>query len=157
MMKIMKDKWARNEKYLKQVFETRTDLNTIDWSDLVKLTFEYIYNIDYEDIDDDESLNLNNITIIDNGDYQGTLLYIIPFKTYQPAEYDYLMTYVWYGSCSGCDALREAQDYFETDCKLTEQQIKDFLKLAKDIICNTIKPYNNGWRETEDFREEDTK
>lgn len=44
MMKIMKDKWARNEKYLKQVFETRTDLNTIDWSDLVKLTFEYIVN-----------------------------------------------------------------------------------------------------------------
>ncbi|MDY5667939.1 MAG: hypothetical protein SPK43_01600, partial [Candidatus Onthovivens sp.] len=86
MMKIMKDKWARNEKYLKRVFETRTDLNTIDWSDLVKLTFEYIYNIDYDDFDDDESLNLNNITIIDNGDYQGTLLYIIPFKTYQPAE-----------------------------------------------------------------------
>ena len=157
MMKIMKDKWARNEKYLKQVFETRTDLNTINWNDLVKLTFEYIYNIDYDDTDDYESLNLNNITIIDNGDYQGTLLYIIPFNTYQPAEYDYLMTYVGYGSCSGCDALLNARDYSEEDCKLTEQQIKDFLKLTKDIVCNTIKPYNNGWREEEDFREEDVK
>ena len=58
MMKIMKDKWARNEKYLKQVFETRTDLNTINWIDLVKLTFEYIYNIDYDDFDDgDDDLN----------------------------------------------------------------------------------------------------
>ena len=67
------------------------------------------------------------------------------------------MTYVWYGSCSGCDTLQQVQDYFETDCRLTEQQIKDFLKLSKNIICNTIKPYNNGWREEEDFREENVK
>lgn len=53
--------------------------------------------------------------------------------------------------------LLNARDYSEEDCKLTESQIKDFLKLAKDIICNTIKPYNNGWREVEDFREEDVK
>ena len=37
------------------------------------------------------------------------------------------------------------------------QYIGLLIKLAKDIICNTIKPYNSGWREEEDFREENVK
>lgn len=156
-MKIMKDKWARNEKLLKQVFEVRTDLNTINWDDLIKLTFECIYNSDYDDDDGFDSLDLDNMTVIDNGDYQGTLLYIIPFKTYQPAEYDYLMTYVGYGSCSGCDTLLEIQNSFEEAHRLDERQIRKFLKLAKDIICNTIRPYNYGWRLVDGFVEEEEK
>lgn len=154
-MKIMKDKWTRNEKFLKQVLEARTDLNTINWNDLIKLIFECIYNSDYDD-DNFDSLDLDNMTVIDNGDYQGTYLYIIPFKTYQPAEYDYLMTYVGYGSCSGCDALLAAQNCLGGHL-LTEFQVKDFLKLAKDVICNTIKPYNYGWRLVDGFVEEKEK
>ena len=49
------------------------------------------------------------------------------------------------------------QYYEKVDKNATEQQIKDFLKLEKDIICNNIKKYNNGWREEEDFREESAK
>ena len=98
---------------------------------------------------DDKTWDVGNITEIDNGDYQGTLLYLIPRDTYQPSEYDYLMTYVNYGSCSGCDTLQAIQNYEKEE--ITEGQLKDFMSLCKDLICCMIKPYNCGWREEEEF------
>ena len=91
------------------------------------------------------------MTEIDNGDYQGTMLYLIPFKTYQPAEYEYLMTYVWYGSCSGCDALQAAKFWCD-DGPLTGKELKAVMAICKDIVCNTIKPYNCGWRENDEYK-----
>ena len=148
MMKIMKDKWAKNEKRFKQALENIKDLNAISYDELVKLAFENIYNSDCKN--DFEYLDLDNITTIDNGDYQGTVLYVIPFNTYQPSEYEYLMTYVRYGSCSGCDTLLEIKEYDNDEIKL-----KCFLQLGKDIICNTIKPYNEAWRNKSWYDEED--
>lgn len=114
--------------------------------DLVKLSFEKIFNTG---INHDYLLNLKRITEIDNGDYQGTLLYVIPFDTYQPSEHDHLMTYVDYGSCSGCDTLQAIQ--CGHDRKLTEAQVKNFMALCKDILTNTVRPFNNGWRHEEMF------
>ena len=96
-------------------------------------------------------LDLEKITEIDNGDYQGTLLFLIPFDTYQPFEYEYLMTFVGYGSCSGCDTLQSIQHGYHQ--KLTEGQVNDFMTLCKDILTNTIRPYNCGWREQEVFNQ----
>lgn len=56
------------------------------------------------------SPDVNRITEIDHGDYQGTLLYIIAAKGYQPHQF--WAVKVDYGSCSGCDALESAMyDY----------------------------------------------
>jgi hypothetical protein len=71
------------------------------------------------------------------------LLFLIPTKVYQPAEYEYLMTFVSYGSCSGCDTLLSIQTFDE---ELTENMLKDYMSLCKDLVCNIIKPYNCGWR-----------
>lgn len=80
-------------------------------------------------------------------------MYLIPFKTYQPCEYEYLMTYVNYGSCSGCDTLESILSDGEYNSKVpTVQQLKDYMSLCRDLINNTIKPYNGGWREDEDFK-----
>ena len=79
----------------------------------------------------------DHITEIDNGDYQGTLLYVIPHKGYQPGPEDYLMTYVYYGSCSGCDTLQGLQ--YSAD---NGTAISDLLSLCKDLMCHMIKPYN---------------
>ena len=49
-----------------------------------------------------------NIHEIDDGDYQGTLLYLIPENCYQPSDYWYVK--VSYGSCSGCDTLEGIRD-----------------------------------------------
>jgi hypothetical protein len=51
------------------------------------------------------------MTVIDDGDYQGTQIFIIPTDTYQPSVKDYVMTDTYYGSCSGCDTLQAISGY----------------------------------------------
>lgn len=67
---------------------------------------------------------------IDDGDYQGTLIYVIAETGYQPIDYWYVK--VGYGSCSGCDTLEAIRGY--TDEKPTEDQVKDYMTLALHII-----------------------
>jgi hypothetical protein len=50
--------------------------------------------------------------IINDGDYQGTALYIFPEDTYQPNKYWYVC--VDYGSCSGCDTLEHIKDDYSS-------------------------------------------
>lgn len=149
MLKILKEKWNKNESLLKEKIDNMIskEFNNLNYKDVVELTFETIFN----DSDDDyKNLNMEEITEIDNGDYQGTLLYLIPFDTYQPSASEYLMTFVYYGSCSGCDTLQGIQAY-GWDEPITETQRSDLLQLCRDIIVNTIKPYNYGWRNNTDF------
>lgn len=151
MLKIIVEKWDKNKDKLKEVFETQKGFNGCDYKEIVKTVFSTIYN-------DGECflsgrLDLENLTEIDNGECQGTLIYLIPFDTYQPSESEYLMSYVDYDSCSGCDALQAIQAYGGYDKNLNETQVKDFMQLAKDILQNTIKPYNYGWREDENFKQ----
>lgn len=153
MLKILVQKWDQNKNKLEKFLREESGLNTCCYKDLVKATFENIYNDGTNTKYDRYKLDVEQITEIDNGDYQGTLLFLIPFETYQPSEYDYLMTYVGYGSCSGCDTLQAIQDY--TDDKLSDSQIPSFMTLCKDILSNTIKPYNCGWREEEEFTHAD--
>lgn len=146
MLKILYEKWEKNRETLKSAISKIPNVSRLEYEDLVKLTFSTIYN---DDDNDDipygyKTLNCEEITRIDNGDYQGTLLFLIPFNTYQPSESEYLMTYVGYGSCSGCDTLLAIVDW--DDKAPTESQVSDLLALCKDIVTNTIKPYNSGWR-----------
>ena len=144
MLKIIRDRWDQNHKKLREALKTNVGFNYCHYSDLVKLTFGIILN-------EDNKFDLDGINEIDNGDYQGTLLYLIPFQTYQPCEYEYLMTYVGYGSCGRCDALQAIQDNSCGDT-LSEEQVSDLMTLCKDILTNTIKPYNHGWREDENYK-----
>ena len=146
MLKILKDKWAENEALLRKKIG-RLDLNSyyMPYVDLVKLTFDTIYNegndnsgLDYPYC---EGLDCDNITVVDNGDYQGTQLFLIPFSTYQPSAHEYLMTHIGYGSCSCCDAMQRV-----LECGDREAKITGLLHLCRDLVVNTIKPYNDGWR-----------
>lgn len=147
MLKIIRDKWDRNKDKLQETLIKGNTFNECSYIDLVKLSFKIIFNSDGEG----DQLDIKKITEIDDGGYQGTLLYLIPFETYQPSEYEYLMTHVSYGSCSGCDTLQSIQDYGKRF--LTDQQVSDFMTLCKDILTNTIKPYNSGWRENPDYEQ----
>lgn len=97
----------------------------------------YKYGIDYRDIvsividaihEGDGDPNPNAISEIDDGDYQGTLLFVIPEDVYHP--YDYWYVRVFYGSCSGCDTLQGI--LYDSDSK--EQQINDLFTLALHIF-----------------------
>lgn len=67
---------------------------------------------------------------IDDGDYQGTLLYVIAAAGYQPNEYWYVK--VCYGSCSGCDTLQEIRGY--KDGPPSKEQVDQYMTLALHII-----------------------
>tara|TARA_R110000772_G_scaffold267971_3_gene393567 strand:+ start:11054 stop:11476 length:423 start_codon:yes stop_codon:yes gene_type:complete len=77
------------------------------------------------------------IVRIDDGDYQGTMVYIIGATGYQPSDYWFVK--VSYGSCSGCDALANIEADSERDDHFnplppTEGQLKDYMSLALHIL-----------------------
>ena len=67
------------------------------------------------------------IHLIDDGDYQGTLVFVIGAHGYQPSKY--WAVKVGYGSCSGCDTLEAIR--FEDD---PEVRRKDLMTLALHIV-----------------------
>lgn len=67
---------------------------------------------------------------LDDGEYQGTLVYVIAASGYQPSNYWYVK--VSYGSCSGCDTLERIRDYWGD--KPTEEQVRDYMTLALHIV-----------------------
>ena len=148
MIKYCIEKWDKNKDLLRSVLDNNKVLNRVlnrnddpleylEYKDLVKLTVMFILN-------DENEWDENKIKEIDDGDYQGTLLYLIPEDTYQPDSSEYLMTFVEYGSCSACDTLQEIQCFLDTRSR--DESIDDLMNLCKDLICNMIKPYNTGWR-----------
>lgn len=155
MIKYCLEQWDKNRDALEK--DIRQDKNLTSYGSeehvgylyLLKKLVKVVFNTDSK-----YTWDLEHIVEIDNGDYQGTLLYVIPRITFQPAEYDYLMTYIGYGSCGGCDTLMAIKDlgYSSLDYP-TETQVKDYMTLMKDILTNMIRPYNSGWREDEDFEE----
>lgn len=146
MLKYCLRKWDENKKKLEEELLKDPELNTCEYKHIVEKVVEIILNTNEKEL-----WNSAGITEIDDGDYQGTLLFLIPRKTYQPSEYEYLMTYVGYGSCSGCDTLQAIQEYGKGP--ISEDQLNDFMALCKDIVTNMIKPYNSGWRNEEEFTE----
>ena len=80
------------------------------------------------------------MTVIDNGDYQGTQIFIIPINTYQPGVDEYVYTHTYYGSCSGCDTLQAIQSW-DGDELPNEEQVKDYMELALHLLqkCHFMK------------------
>lgn len=147
------NKWNQNKNILEKALHEAVGLNECGYSEIIKLIVKEILNggKTENEYDDDYFWDADNITIVDNGDYQGTLLFLIPCDTYQPSEYEYLLTYVGYGSCSGCDTLMSIQSDGDYGKKLTDGQVRDIMRLCMNIVANMIKPYNAGWRNEEQF------
>lgn len=68
------------------------------------------------------------IHVIDDGDYQGTYLFIIGAGGYQPSTY--WSVFVHYGSCSGCDSLQAA--LYDDDDK--DEITRQVMLLALHIV-----------------------
>lgn len=146
MLKYCIEKWDKYKGDLRKAIENDKEINSCDYQYLVKLVTDKILNGDEKD---QITWDSNRITEINDRDYQGTLLYLIPQDTYQPSEYEYLMTCVSYGSCSYCDTLQSIQDFRGNE--LSKEQIDGFMRLCKDLLTAMICPYNCGWREDERF------
>ena len=79
--------------------------------------------------DDYDAPDPKRIHVIDDGDYQGTLVFVIGGCGYQPSDYWYVK--VGYGSCSGCDTLEAIGGY---DDEVSDEQAGQYLTLALHIV-----------------------
>ena len=97
-------------------------------------------------IDDmgDPLYDYDQLTVIDNGDYQGTFIFIAPeFDCYQPGQGDYMMTFVGYGSCAGCDIMEDLICSYDKDYpEHTAVIVTDMMQLALHIIQRMIIPWS---------------
>jgi hypothetical protein len=92
--------------------------------DVVKAVVTALHSDKYGSIDPER------IHQIDDGDYQGTLLFVIAASGYQPSDYWYVK--VGYGSCSGCDTLQAISKY--SSKPPTDEQVRDYMTLALHVV-----------------------
>jgi hypothetical protein len=74
--------------------------------------------------------DFERIHVIDDGRYQGTLLFVVAAAGRQPRSYWYVK--VDYGSCSGCDTLEAIRGH--SSYPVTDDQAKDYQTLALHIV-----------------------
>ena len=73
------------------------------------------------------------IHLINDGDYQGTLLFVIGAGDYQPSLYWAIP--VEYGSCSGCDTLEAIRDEGPWKAKeSTPEQVQQYWTLMLHMV-----------------------
>jgi hypothetical protein len=98
-----------------------------------KNLFEMVCKVLYDDDDPYMSPNYQKVHRIDDGHYQGTLLFVVPADDYQPSTY--WATKVGYGSCSACDTFQGIQDQRGWDDEeVTDQQVEDYLRIALHLV-----------------------
>ena len=95
------------------------------YADIVRAVVEAI-----GDDEDYSSPDPNRIHEIDDGDYQGILVYVIGARGYQPSKYWAVL--VDYGTCSQCDTLEGIRDSCKTPP--TPEQVGDYMTLALHIV-----------------------
>ena len=136
MEKKFMDLWVKNKNKLEDYFRKTKQREYDEYKNIVKKIFELVINdnLDSDDLSNNV-YNVEEMTVIDNGDYQGTQIFLIPEDCYQPDADEYVFTHNYYGSCSGCDTLQSIHDY-DTDEKPDEEQIKDYMLLSLHIVEN---------------------
>lgn len=66
--------------------------------------------------------------VIDDGDFQGNIIFVLCNDSYQPDLHDYIFTSVAYGSCSGCDTFQALDEVSK------EERVKGYMTLALHMV-----------------------
>ena len=122
--------YYKHEKELREAIEKVKYECEFSYLTIVSLLVEHVIN----KVSDNncDKYSEKNITVIDDGDHQGSLIFAIPKRTYQPSPYEYIFAYTYYGSCSGCDALEAAYGNIN-DLMLIALDIFESMKFLWDI------------------------
>lgn len=128
MIQELVAQWEQNKEKLRESFVR-----------VAPSSYDDIFTRLFLEVLTDKKYETTQITTIDNGDHQGTRIFIIPEDTYQPCENDYLVCGVSYGSCSGCDTFEGIISDGSYGEKLTEGQLNDLMTLALHMV-QSLKP-----------------
>ena len=123
MIKEFVTRWEENKSKARKAFSEK---HPDEYVDIVREVVKALETDEYAELAPDP----NRIHIIDDGGYQGTLLFIIAEKGYQPSKY--YSVFVSYGSCSGCDTLQGITEY--SDDPPTDSQVEQYMTLALHIV-----------------------
>ena len=123
MIKELVDRFEKKNPILRDRFSER---HPRSYYDLVKTIITTLFDEEHIDLPDPERIHE-----IDDGEYQGCLVYVIAQQGYQPSNY--WVVKVGYGSCSGCDTLEGIRSDYYGD-KPNKQQVKDYMRLALNIV-----------------------
>ena len=140
MIKFCLHRWDDNNKKLREVIantpvETRQNW---DYRDLVYLVATTVYEFELPDV--------RSIVYGGECSYKGTLVFLIPMDDSPFTEREWLMSYIVYGSCTVCDTLQSIQcDDGDPDSDIDAVDL--YMNICRDIVSNTILPYDNGWRQ----------
>ena len=143
MIKEFVKAWDKNKGNLEEYFRTHEQGDYSEYRVLVKLLFDIVINpeIEAESIwSYNKKFDTSRIVEIDDGEYQGTLIFLLHRNMYNPSLEHYVYTSVKYGSCSACDILLGINDYCldEYPC---EEQINDYMQLSLHLLqqCKIMK------------------
>lgn len=125
--------WEKNKSKLEEYIRTHKMGTYISYQSLTKLLFDIVINPERAGYH--EPFDTEGILSIDDGDYQGTLIFILHENTYQPSTNNYVYTSVYYGSCSGCDVLQSIH-FYDYDAFPSKEQVSDYMELLLHILQN---------------------
>ena len=139
MLKWCVQRWDENKDKLREAIKERVASDEfsmcLDYDDLAELISRHIfvsYGIPYTLL----------MTTGLRSDYQGSACFIFGRNGNDSTDTDILMSRIYYGSCTVCDTIQAAGG-----------NIDDLMTIAKDIVTNTIKPFNSGWDHDSEFDE----
>lgn len=128
MIKEFVEQWWKHKDKLEAYFKNHGNLESINYSDIVKALLDNILNEGLKEFYHFQK----DIHIIDDGQYEGTLLFVFHSGDYAPGIENYFFTYNYYGSCSGCDTLAYVLEGLEG-----QEQIDGLMRLAFDLLRST--------------------
>ena len=115
--------WDENKAKVQAVFEAA---HPKDYKTVIRSVVQMLHDASDEYTKPDPE----RIHEIDDGDYQGTLVYVIGATGYQPDDYWYVK--VSYGSCSVSHPLEAIRNY--EDGVPSEDQVKQYMLLALYVV-----------------------
>ena len=126
MIKDLVLQWEENKDRLEHFFKITSQEKYESYMDIVKKLIECCFK-DYD---------ADRIHVVDDGEYHGTEIFIIPERSCDPGIYDYVYTHNEYGSCSGCDTLEYIRDEGmpSEDGLPDERQIRMYMDLALHLV-----------------------
>ena len=149
MIKQFVKAWDTNNELLLREFEQRCPSSYKDILEkLVKIVINpYLQKHPEIEYPMNEGLDIDRMTVIDDGEYQGTTIYVIPYNCYQPSVDEYVFTNNYYGSCSGCDTFLSIESKLDWDDNeeriATKESAKDFYTIALHLM-QSFKPLDKG-------------
>jgi len=132
MDKAILEAWDKHNHKLKDVFREHRQSEYGTYEKLLRHTLSTIFPGD-EDGVNNLCLDCNGITRIDNGDYQGTIVFVVAENICQPGVDNHWYTSVGYGSCSGCDTLQNIQS-LNIDDAPNEAQVENYWTLCLHMM-----------------------